>query len=95
LCDNCNWEFSGFAVPGTVSAKPTKNPKKKQTIKTSSNSSVNSDAAHKSQTNSGAVEISPRNAALNKNEIEGGDAIDAAGQKLNKDNHTVKSNSGI
>jgi hypothetical protein len=30
LCDNCNWEFVGFAVPGTVSAKPTKNPKKKQ-----------------------------------------------------------------
>jgi hypothetical protein len=29
LCDNCNWEFRGFAVPGTVSAKPTKNPKKK------------------------------------------------------------------
>ncbi len=22
LCDNCNWEFKGFAVPGTVSAKP-------------------------------------------------------------------------
>jgi hypothetical protein len=31
LCDNCNWEFTGFAVPGTVSSKPTKNPKKKQT----------------------------------------------------------------
>lgn len=29
LCDNCNWEFKGFAVPGTVSAKPTKSPKKK------------------------------------------------------------------
>lgn len=29
LCDSCNWEFTGFAVPGTVSAKPTKNPKKK------------------------------------------------------------------
>lgn len=28
LCDNCNWEFTGFAVPGTVSAKPTKKPKK-------------------------------------------------------------------
>ncbi len=28
LCDNCNWEFIGFAVPGTVSAKPTKKPKK-------------------------------------------------------------------
>lgn len=28
LCDNCNWEFTGFAVPGTVSAKPTKKTKK-------------------------------------------------------------------
>ncbi len=28
LCDNCNWEFIGFAVPGTVSAKPTKSQKK-------------------------------------------------------------------
>src|SRR5215213_3552049 len=35
LCDNCNWEFKGFAVPGTVSAKPTKNPKKKSANKTS------------------------------------------------------------
>jgi len=23
LCDICNWEFVGFAVPGTVTAKPT------------------------------------------------------------------------
>lgn len=22
LCDKCNWEFVGFAVPGTVSSKP-------------------------------------------------------------------------
>lgn len=28
LCDNCNWEFKGFAVPGTVSTKPTKRQKK-------------------------------------------------------------------
>lgn len=28
LCDNCNWEFRGWAIPGTVSAKPTKKPKK-------------------------------------------------------------------
>lgn len=28
LCDNCNWEFTGFAIPGTVSTKPTKRPKK-------------------------------------------------------------------
>lgn len=29
LCNNCNWEFKGFAVPGTVSSK-TKRDKKKQ-----------------------------------------------------------------
>jgi hypothetical protein len=33
LCDSCNWEFKGFAVPGTVSAKPTKKPKKLPTVK--------------------------------------------------------------
>jgi hypothetical protein len=22
LCDACNWEFTGFALPGTVTAKP-------------------------------------------------------------------------
>lgn len=27
LCDNCNWEFTGFAVPGTVTSKPTKRTK--------------------------------------------------------------------
>lgn len=29
LCDDCNWEFSGFAVPGTV---PRKTRKKKENI---------------------------------------------------------------
>ncbi|MEO6588859.1 MAG: hypothetical protein ABIP06_05975 [Pyrinomonadaceae bacterium] len=28
LCNNCNWEFKGFAVPGTVSSKPKRNKKK-------------------------------------------------------------------
>ncbi len=28
LCNACNWEFKGFAVPGTVSVKPLKKPKK-------------------------------------------------------------------
>lgn len=28
LCDGCNWEFRGFAVPGTVSAKP---PRRRKT----------------------------------------------------------------
>ncbi|CAN5352023.1 hypothetical protein BH10ACI1_BH10ACI1_22920 [soil metagenome] len=30
LCDGCNWEFNGIAVPGTVSSKPTKRRKKPQ-----------------------------------------------------------------
>ena len=33
LCDNCNWEFKGFAVPGTVTTKPTRNPKKQDSPK--------------------------------------------------------------
>jgi len=28
LCDNCNWEFKGFAIPGTVTTKPSKKRKK-------------------------------------------------------------------
>lgn len=28
LCNNCNWEFNGFAVPGTVSSKPRRSKKK-------------------------------------------------------------------
>lgn len=27
LCDGCNWEFKGFAVPGTVSSKPNRRKK--------------------------------------------------------------------
>lgn len=27
LCDGCNWEFKGFAVPGTVSTKSSKKRK--------------------------------------------------------------------
>ena len=30
LCDSCNWEFVGFAVPGTVSHRPTRSNKSKQ-----------------------------------------------------------------
>jgi hypothetical protein len=28
LCDNCNWEFVGFALPGTTSAKRKRNTRK-------------------------------------------------------------------
>jgi len=40
LCDNCNWEFTGFAVPGTVSAKPTKSPKRKHTSRLTESSKI-------------------------------------------------------
>ncbi|HLM60438.1 MAG TPA: hypothetical protein VK308_06530 [Pyrinomonadaceae bacterium] len=33
LCDNCNWEFKGFAVPGTVTVKPTRKQKKQESPK--------------------------------------------------------------
>jgi hypothetical protein len=29
LCDACNWEFKGFAVPGTVTNKPSRKEKSK------------------------------------------------------------------
>ncbi|MDH3492680.1 MAG: hypothetical protein OEM82_03955 [Acidobacteriota bacterium] len=29
LCDACNWEFTGFAVPGTVSSRPTRRKTRK------------------------------------------------------------------
>ena len=38
LCDNCNWEFTGFAVPGTVSAKPKRSKKKADKAITASDS---------------------------------------------------------
>ena len=31
LCNKCNWEFTGFAVPGTVESRPErKKPSKKK-----------------------------------------------------------------
>lgn len=30
LCDGCNWEFKGFAVPGTISSKSKKKNKKQK-----------------------------------------------------------------
>lgn len=38
LCNNCNWEFRGFAVPGTVSAKPKRSGKKSSETSFSVNS---------------------------------------------------------
>lgn len=65
LCDNCNWEFTGFAVPGTVTNKPQKSRKKhkfaatadevKDFEKSESASDANTGDAN-SQTNSSAEE---------------------------------------
>jgi hypothetical protein len=30
LCDNCNWEFIGFALPGFISTKQTKSSKERK-----------------------------------------------------------------
>ena len=30
LCDNCNWEFMGFALPGFISTKQTKSSRDKK-----------------------------------------------------------------
>lgn len=33
LCDSCNWEFKGFAVPGTVSNKMKSKKRKPESFK--------------------------------------------------------------
>lgn len=33
LCDDCNWEFKGFAVPGTVTHKPKSKKRKQESFK--------------------------------------------------------------
>jgi len=37
LCDGCNWEFKGFAVPGTVDHNPKKGKKRKSGEKLANN----------------------------------------------------------
>ncbi len=45
LCDGCNWEFKGFAVPGTVSHKPTRRPKSNSEVKSDNEGSENKNPA--------------------------------------------------
>lgn len=47
LCNACNWEFKGFAVPGTVTVKPVRKHKKQ----TKSEEIQNIDAGAESETN--------------------------------------------
>lgn len=58
LCDSCNWEFTGFAVPGTVTVKPTKKPKKRahhSELKNEADNEMGND--DKSEVTSQAVEM--------------------------------------
>jgi hypothetical protein len=41
-CNNCNWEFRGFAVPGTVSSNPRRNKKKPSKFAASKNDDAES-----------------------------------------------------
>lgn len=53
LCDACNWEFTGFALPGTVTSKPRrKKTKEVDAVGSiqSSSSSKNSDDKPKAST---------------------------------------------
>lgn len=49
LCNACNWEFKGFAVPGTVSVKPVRKHKKQ--TKTDELQNLESDAKETEETN--------------------------------------------
>ncbi len=54
LCDGCNWEFAGFAIPGTVSSKSnrkTKRRKKSEEIEINEDDSTVEDNTEKSETN--------------------------------------------
>lgn len=33
LCDNCNWEFKGFALPGFASPKQTRSSRERKEVK--------------------------------------------------------------
>lgn len=46
LCDSCNWEFKGFAVPGTVSSR-SRSSKKKQTASVAANKEADSETSDK------------------------------------------------
>lgn len=50
LCNNCNWEFVGFAVPGTVSSKP--NRRKKKRMQPDESADISNETKLEDQTNS-------------------------------------------
>jgi hypothetical protein len=39
LCDSCNWQFVGFAMPGFISTKQTKSSKQKREFGKNANQS--------------------------------------------------------
>ena len=54
LCNNCNWEFVGFAVPGTVSSK-SKQSKKKQLEDVSKEKKENSETVETVENNNKSI----------------------------------------
>lgn len=68
LCDSCNWEFTGFAVPGTVSAKPTRRTKKVDGAKKDE-----ADAASVNDENDAAT---PAENVISLIDLNGGPALD-------------------
>jgi hypothetical protein len=54
LCDDCNWEYTGFAIPGTVSTKPTKRIRKLKLEETSKHLSPSGSIVLSDSKNDGA-----------------------------------------
>lgn len=68
LCDSCNWEFTGFAVPGTVSAKPTKGGNKSTSVKSNPGlkNKISEKKENNPQTGSSEPVVSLDNLAVHK-----------------------------
>ena len=49
LCNNCNWEFRGFAIPGTVSSTPKRSKKKQQSEPAATDKKENAEAVEKNE----------------------------------------------
>lgn len=78
LCDECNWEFTGFAIPGTI-------PKKTRKKKTNSNNqNIEIDTFDKGQNLVDEV-LSEK-----KNEFESNNSIEEKANNLIDDNQQVK-----
>lgn len=58
LCDTCNWEFRGFAIPGTVSTKPPRKRKKADRVENEKQNNLgDNDEETSGETNSRAKAV--------------------------------------